>query len=118
MTMTKDQTCEQRIGTRMAGRLADMLAAVEAYEVGETDEDESLMEELRESVLSFDVRRSVRILLSTGGPADGFDVIIDEDGELVSGEYWFQDWFDGARRQLESDELALIDQVYGPFPSV
>lgn len=113
--MTKDQTCEQRIGFHMGARLADMNAAVD---IDERDDDERLLDELRESVLSFEMVRHVKILLSTGGPADGFDLVLDDDGEIDSGEYWFQDWFDGARRRLESDELALIDQVYGPFPSV
>ena len=52
---------------------------------------------LRELPLCVEVRRVLRVDLSTGGPADFFTVEIDEDGSLAGPvRYHFQDWFDGA----------------------
>lgn len=51
--------------------------------------------------------REYRIGLSWGGPADGFNVTVDEDGTIVEGEYYLEDWFDGARRSLP--EWAIVD---------
>jgi len=48
------------------------------------DRDE--VEEYREP-LSMEERREVTILLSWGGPSDGYKVYFDPDGEVVEGYY-------------------------------
>lgn len=118
--MSKQESCEQRIAGQMAARFEDITNAMAAYEENDYDEDataadgETSLSSLRDSLLEVRPRITVRLLLSTGGPADGFDVVV-EDGELVSGTYFFQDWFDGATRPLSTEELAAVEQVYGPF---
>lgn len=53
------------------------------------------------------------ITLSTGGPADFFEIDWSEDNKAwVGGRYVFQDWFDGANRSI-SAELA---DLYGAGP--
>lgn len=63
--------------------------------------------------LSLEVKRSVRILLSTGGPGDWIDVDVDEQGSILGGSYHNQDWFDHAEVELDDEELRLVETIYG-----
>ena len=54
------------------------------------------------------------ICLSTGGPADGFRLKWDGDG-WAGGEYYFQDWFDGATRSISAAHAERVAQVYGVY---
>jgi hypothetical protein len=56
--------------------------------------------------------RTVTVLTSWGGPSDGFDFYVDEDGELLYAEYWYQDWFDGARRRLDPDFMHHLSSIF------
>ncbi len=49
--------------------------------------DEKLTD-LESSALSVDVSKTYDILLSWGGPADGFKVDTDQDNELTGIRYW------------------------------
>lgn len=53
-----------------------------------------------------------RVGLSWGGPADGFYLYFDEENELVKAEYYFQDWFDGAKRVLYGEALGLVEDMF------
>ena len=55
----------------------------------------------------------IRIELSYGGPQDYLELRIDkEDKTLVSGTYHYLDWFDGAIRSLNQDQLGVIEALY------
>jgi hypothetical protein len=106
MSTTRDGNCEERIAAHMEGREQDAagLFAVtdgdSASFEGETMTDEEAYERLWEWPLSVEVRRYVRIQLSTGGPGDWLDAEIDEDGEVIRVDYHFNDWFDHAERPV------------------
>ena len=51
--------------------------------------------------------RAKRLELSWGGPSDGFRFF--EDGTI---EYYFQDWFDGARRRLYGNDYDTLKRLY------
>ena len=55
--------------------------------------------------------------LSWGGPADGFYVDVSDE-EIVGITYYFQDWFDGAKRRLRGDAFDLAARVLGPFVGI
>jgi hypothetical protein len=65
-----------------------------------------------EGVLSVDVRKSYRVLLSWGGPSDGFDFVFNNEGELIECEYFYRDWFDGAKRPVPIDQAEELAQLY------
>lgn len=131
-----DKKCEELIDDRLAGRLEDLLpdwdddtvvreladylgvetkdlcqdadmAYAVAYDVRDKHRDRVL-----EGVLSVDVRKSYRVLLSWGGPSDGFDFVFDNDGDLVECYYFYQDWFDGAKRPVDMGKAQELVQLY------
>ena len=65
--------------------------------------------------LSIDERTEVTILLSWGGPSDGYKIYIDKDNEPVEGYYFFADWFEYEEFKLSSDELERVLTIY-PLP--
>jgi len=50
--------------------------------------------------------------LSWGGPADGFWLYVDpDDGTIDKIEYYFQDWFDEARRQVTGEDFEVVKDL-------
>ena len=127
-----DKKCEELIDDRLAGRLEDLLpdfddeevvkTLAEEYDIDQSDlcQDADLTYEVRdkhrdracEGVLSVEVRKSYRVLLSWGGPSDGFDFVFDKEGELVECEYFYQEWFDGAKRPVDMAQAEELVQLY------
>jgi hypothetical protein len=103
----------------------EVLTALEwASDLGIDPEDHSSLDDLKqeiqekhrdralEGVLSVDVRKSYRVLLSWGGPSDGFDFVFNNEGELIECEYFYRDWFDGAKRPVPMDQAEELAQLY------
>src|SRR3954453_6424846 len=62
--------------------------------------------------LSLDTRKKVTVLLSWGGPSDGFKVYFDEEGEAQIGVYFLADWFEYEEFRLSDTELAHVLEIY------
>ena len=121
---TKDKTCEQRIGDHLEGRLEDIRAfallddgegtAKQRRKAADTlgldyDADKEALREaaiecMGEYPLAVSVKRILKVELSWGGPSDFFECEMD-GREIVDVTYHFQDWFDGAKRALDGDDL-------------
>lgn len=100
-----EETCEQRIYEHLQGRL-------EAFdELLENDEDD----ERYEYPLWVDSYRVVRVDLSTGGPADWFEIKIDGDNDVDNITYHFSDWFDHAEYSLHGSEFDRALEFLEPF---
>lgn len=104
-----EKTCAERIEDRLHGRAAQMLDLydrAEAFDRGDSD-DEDAAEEARDEMwelpLSVEVVKTIKVLLSTGGPADGLTIELDTDGNVSSVRYWFADWFDHAETKVDQD---------------
>jgi hypothetical protein len=69
------------------------------------------IEDYREP-LSIDERKEVTILLSWGGPSDGYKVYFDKENEPIEGFYFFADWFEYEKFKLSDDELDSVVAVY------
>lgn len=95
---TTEPTCDQRIQAQHDSRseyLRELFERIDNDTPGEDYEDPT--DELHEFPLWVEVRRVLRIDLSTGGPADYVTVEVDENGRLTSDPvYHFADWFDHA----------------------
>ncbi len=81
------------------------------------EKDESEIEDYREP-LSCDERREITILLSWGGPSDGYKVYFDRDGEAAEGFYFFADWFEYEEFKLSDAELDSVLAVYPVSPKL
>lgn len=104
-----ETTCEARIRAQMLGRetmVRDLIAAT-----GDDDDEEKrdrAFDELAELPLSVEIVHKVKVLLSTGGPADWLEATVQRHQhygwELVGPvEYHFADWFDHAEETIDSD---------------
>ena len=65
--------------------------------------------------LSIDHRIEIDICLSTGGPADGFKLTYDTDGELRSGVYYYAPWYGYEEIQLTTSEAERVADAYGIY---
>ena len=127
-----DKTCEERINNEMAARFEDLNKLSEfqslspedqkelledyGYDYDPDDEDtnqDNIYEIISTYHLAVSTYKMVRIELSTGGPGDYLELIIDEeDKSLLKGTYHFVDWRDGATRPLNQDQLETIENLY------
>ncbi len=80
------------------------------------EKDESEIEDYREP-LSCDERREITILLSWGGPSDGYRVYFDQDKAAIEGYYFFADWFEYEEFKLSDEELDRVLAVYPISPT-
>lgn len=125
MSQTKGQTCKERVDSHYASRMADLRAMWKAECEGNEDGPEDTGP-LNEYGLSFDYvalgtfpgqhRGYWRYQLSWGGPSDEFRFYCDESRNPVRVEYWFLDWFDGARRTIsKGGDFAFLLELWDWF---
>ena len=113
---TQEQTCEERIGAQLEGRLDDFTRILKAIDKSEGLDGYDDAQDLRyEYPLHVETKKVVVILLSTGGPHDEFRVTLDDNGDPEQIEYRFLDWFDGATRTLEGPEFERAAEFLEPF---
>lgn len=113
-----NKTCEDRIESHLAARIGDLTEIIEAIDNdgGEIDanlvgDSDDAMEYLDNFALAIEVRTTMIVQISTGGPGDQFEIEVvkgDYGWELAdsSATYRFLDWFDGATRR--TDDLAVM----------
>lgn len=80
---------------------------------------DNLHDRINEDVLSVEKFTSYKVLLSWGGPADWFELVWKQDedcGYWDHGFYVYQDWFDGARRQIGVEQTEALANVFGIYP--
>ncbi len=60
-----------------------------------------------------------RYQLSTGGPGTEFRIYASLDGEygvaIYRIEYWYLDWFDGAKVEVTGDDFTFLDDLFTNF---
>jgi len=99
METATQPTCEERIGDYLKRFEESAGELVEDYNSG----DDERFQNWNEYPLSVETRKITKVLMSWGGPSD-FLKIEHEGTEIYSVEYHFQDWFDGAMREITDEE--------------
>ena len=112
------ENCKNQIGRRFARRMKDLREIWGEEPAGLTDEQ-------RDEFFTFDYvapgtfdgqrRGYFRYQLSWGGPSDEFRFFCDENRKPVRIEYWFLDWFDGAKKVLTGKDSALLAGIFDDF---
>ena len=132
------KTCDERIDEELRDRLNQLLPDVQNWGVlkcarhlkteghpirtAAIDQlhDEVLglvRERATESVLSVEKLITYKLCLSWGGPADYFELDWSQDARAwVGGRYLFQDWFDGASRHLDGNQVEELANLFGIDP--
>lgn len=119
MTNDREATCAERTAGHMADRaetfaslyrLADDSGTPDDFREHDIDPDlpgwdveERAHMARHELPLSVEVVKTIKVLLSTGGPADGLTIELDRDGNVSTVRYWFSDWFDHAETTVDQD---------------
>jgi hypothetical protein len=114
----RNTSCEQRVDQYLHSRTEDLQKLWTAYCEGEDAGEGNICE----YGLCFDYvapgtfedqkEGYFRYQLSWGGPSDEFRFFINPDLSCHRIEYWFLDWFDGARRVLSDDSELLLLQLW------
>jgi hypothetical protein len=124
--MTEQKKCKDLIGEHLTSRIDDLRKLWTAYTKG--DEEVPDLGRFNEYGLSFDYvapgtfngqrRGYFRYQISWGGPSDEFRFYCDERRKPVRVEYWFMDWFDGAKKVLHGKREALLLEIFEFFDEV
>ena len=125
------QTCKDQVMEHLKGRIEDLEKLFEACQKG--DEEVEGLGTFNEYGLAFDYvapgtfdyvapgtfqdqkRGYFRYQLSWGGPSDEFRFYTDENFNPVRIEYWFMDWYDGAKIILKGTSHSLLMDIWGSF---
>lgn len=126
--MTKDKdTCKVRVRGAYRSRFKDLKRLYCNYtKAYNNDADyEEAQDELNQYGLSFEyvapgTFRDQRVgyfsyLLSTGGPQEEFRIYTDCQYNIDRVEFWFLDWFDGAKVDLKGKDLEWFIDFYNNF---
>ena len=123
-TTTKQDTCKKRVNGHLKSRIDDIEKLFRAWQKGDEDRVEDIGT-FNEYGLCFDYvapgtlnkqrRGYFRYQLSRGGPSDEFRYYCDENFNITRIEYWFMDWFDGAKKILSGKSYQLMDDVFEDF---
>jgi hypothetical protein len=98
MSTTEKKTCAELVYEKMLDRSIQIEELNDIIEDIESDGDKvsEAVEELNNLALEISSFKSIKILLSTGGPADWLEAKLDDYGDLVDLTYHYADWFDHA----------------------
>jgi len=107
VTTEREKSCAERLPGELASRLEDIRAILAREDYDEPADDDDELPPLNEYGLGSEVRYSIRVELSTGGPADYVTAEVS-GGEVLSARYHFADWFDHAEKRLEGAELDTV----------
>ncbi len=117
-------TCKERVKDHLTGRIADLRLLWKLYQEDPEGSDENIGK-MDEYGLCFDYvapgtfkdqkRGYFRYQLSYGGPSDEFRIYTGPGFEVDRIEYWFLDWFDGAKITLSGKRLALLSEIFQSY---
>ena len=101
---TKQKTCAELIGQELADREAELARLYAVIDSGDgMDKEDEAYNEINEMAYGIEVKKVFKVIWSGGGPADWIEITTDGNGDIEKVEYIYQDWYDGARKQVEED---------------
>ena len=106
-----DKTSREYAYKMLKGEIERIKAIQAMRQEGKSEEEIEASENYRDP-LEVSTLREVTILLSTGGPGDGFKFWLDQDNEIVRAVYFWV--WSGRYRELDlnEEELELVADEY------
>ncbi len=104
---TKEAKCADKIAQELKNReeyLSDLYFIIDSNDAPDSDRDQA-QQEIQEMSYGIDTRTISRVVWSGGGPADYLE-ITHKDGEVLSVDYLYQEWFDGAKLSVKEGSPA------------
>jgi len=124
--MKKQKTCKEKIAFHLKCRMDDLCQIWEDYCNG--GEGVEGLGTIYDYGLSFDYVPAgtftdqkegyFRYQLSYGGPSDEFRFFVSYDENPYKIEYWFLDWFDGAKKEIQGKNKKLMLNIWEWFKEV
>lgn len=123
--MSEQLTCRERVADSLESSMEDIRKLWKAYCDGDEDRYSEDIGNIFEYGLAFDYVAAgtftdqeigfFRYQLSYGGPQEEFRIFTDPDFKVYKIEYWFLDWFDGAKKILDGEDFRLMDELFQSF---
>ena len=120
--MTDQKSCAERVQAELDGVMETLEILVKLDAEGEYHEELGCLAEYGLSVdyvepdtFTDQEQGYVRYQLSWGGPSDEFRYYVDWSGRVYHIEYWFMDWFDGAKIILHGKDYDLLEEIFQDF---
>lgn len=113
---TETKRCKDVVGEHYASRMADIRRLAYAAGRGSAEADEWSNYALSFDYVVTDQKRGYfRYQLSCGGPSDEFRFYVDERLQLTRIEYWYLDWFDGAKELVRGKNRDLWNLIWSDW---
>lgn len=101
--MEKEKTCAQLVYQKMQDQNENLERLQDILNDGESTSE--MIDEADDELMNYSLEVSsykvVKILLSTGGPADWIEVRVDDENYVLGMDYHYADWFDHAETQID-----------------
>jgi hypothetical protein len=107
MDTIKELKCADKIASELRDReeyLSDLYAIIDSDTATDSEQDQA-RDEIGNMAYGIDTRTITRVIWSGGGPADYLE-ITHKDGEVLSVDYLYQEWYDGAKLSVSEDSPA------------
>jgi len=114
--------CKELVRAAYNNRIGDMRKLWELYRTDDEASDPDIGN-WNEYGLSWDYvepgtfrdqkRGYFRYQLSWGGPSEEFRFYVDERLQITRCEFWYMDWFDGAKVNVTGKGLDLMREMWG-----
>jgi hypothetical protein len=121
----EEKECKHRVKSHYDSRISDLKELWKAHCSGENDGYAEDIGRLDEYGLSFDYVAPgtfsdqkvgyFRYQISWGGPSDEFRFYVNSNFSVTRIEYWFLDWFDGAKIRVTGKRFELMLAIFDDF---
>jgi len=118
------QSCNERINENLEDRIKDIRILWSLYckdpdasdeNLGSFDEYGLCFDYVRPYTFTWQREAYFTYQLSCGGPSDEFKFFVNPDFSVHRIEYWFLDWFDGAKREFCGKDFELLLEIFEFF---
>lgn len=118
------KNCKEKVGAALQSRFEDIEKLWNLWKEDSEASDPDLGN-FNEYGLAFDYvapgsfndqkQGYFRYQISYGGPSEEFRFFTDENFRPYRIEFWYLDWFDGAKQVLRGKKLELLEEIFEDF---